>query len=101
MAVVRWRIRFGTFSVGFPLLGEAGVRKRSGRGYITIKRARMIISAFGWYKHTDSFNVRQKLKVDEMVALAKSKISMFEKGGADVEILHKYSNAENLLLCPS
>lgn len=71
------------------------------RGYITIKRARMIISAFGWYKHTDSFNVRQKLKVDEMVALAKSKISMFEKGGADVEILHKYSNAENLLLCPS
>ena len=71
------------------------------RGYITIKRARMIISAFGWYKHTDSFNVRQKLKVDEMVALAKSKISKFEKGGADVEILHKYSNAENLLLCPS
>lgn len=71
------------------------------RGYITLKRARMIISAFGWYKHTDSFNVRQKLKVDEMVALAKSKISKFEKGGADVEILHKYSNAENLLFCPS
>ena len=71
------------------------------RGYITIKRARMIISAFGWYKHMDSFNVRQKLKVDEMVALAKSKISKFEKGGADVEILHKYSDAENILLCPS
>ena len=68
VAMVRWRVRFGTFSGGFPLLGEAGVRK---------------------------------LKVDEMVALAKSKISMFEKGGADVEILHKYSNAENLLLCPS
>lgn len=65
---------------------------------ISVKRARMVISAFGWYKHTDSCQVREKLKIDKIVAIAKKTISNYDKGVDTNEVLQYAENEECLLL---
>lgn len=68
------------------------------RKYLSVERARRLISAFGWYKHTDSFGIRKKLRIDEIVTIAREVVSKFEKGGANNEVICKYYHAEDILL---
>ena len=66
--------------------------------FISVKRARMVISAFGWYKHTDSYQIRERLKIDKIVSVAKKTISNYDKGVDTDEILQYAENEECLLL---
>jgi hypothetical protein len=34
---------------------------------IDVSHARRVVSAYGWYKHTNTYTVRAKLKVDDLV----------------------------------
>lgn len=46
---------------------------------IPIKLAYQIISAFGWYKHTDSFMIRVKLNIDKILKISKRIVSLFSR----------------------
>lgn len=46
---------------------------------IPIYLARQCISAFGWYKHTDSHKVREKLNIDGIFEICKKIVSNYDK----------------------
>jgi len=46
---------------------------------ININIARKIISAYSWYKHTNSWFIRRKLKIVEAVNICKNYISQYQK----------------------
>lgn len=46
---------------------------------IPIHLDRQCISAFGWYKHTDSHKVREKLNIDGIFEICKKIVSNYDK----------------------
>lgn len=58
---------------------KARKRLKLGLG-IPIKLAYQIVSAYGWYKNTDSYKARMKLKINYIVNLCKVTISKYMKG---------------------
>lgn len=46
---------------------------------IGISQARRVVSAYGWYKHTNTYMIRNKLKIDELVDACKKIIGQETK----------------------
>lgn len=57
---------------------------------VSIKRARSIISRFGWFKNSDMVQYRQKNKVDQLARIARKIVSDHAKGKEYKEL--KYFN---------
>lgn len=56
------------------------VDKRTKKGSnITLNLAYKCVSAFGWYKNTDSYMIREKLKIDDITDMCKKIISEHAK----------------------
>jgi hypothetical protein len=66
---------------------------------IKIKLARQILSAFGWYKHTNSIKIRNKLNVDIIVFMCKRIVSLFDKGVYNVFRISKSTKGGFNLSC--
>ena len=111
LRIPRWRLLAGISSGGFLQLGEAvgeqgWIRAKifiKARRYflkankllkqklhISLKLARQCVSGFGWFKNTNSYKIRAKLRIDEIHKICNEIISChakFERGVVNAVVI--------------